>query len=106
MFDKKIVVLIDVPGADYISNDIPSGILSISNIFKEYDYDVIIFDNLITNEKLNEFLKETTPDIVGFSGISTSFGKAKEFSQTIKKISPNTLLLVGGPLASTYEYLI
>lgn len=106
----KHVLLIASKGGDRGEEQriMPYGLMQISNIFKEFHYEVHLIDmELDTEENILNLLSKYKFDIFGFSGISTSFHTVGEISSFIKEtINYKTLFISGGPLSSTYDLLI
>lgn len=112
-------LLIWVPSrrGKYAGKTFPVGLLYVGKIFEKYGINVQIVDiyNYAFDGKLeDEFCIDTVlqkinqvkPEIIGFSGIATSYGWTKKFSKKIKSEFPSIIQIAGGPLASTYELLL
>jgi len=95
----------------------PVGLLYVGKIFEEHGINVKIvdiynfaFDGKLEDEYcLDTIVKEINqlkPEIIGFSGIATSYGWTKFLSKSIKKAFPSIIQIVGGALSSTYELLL
>lgn len=55
---------------------------------------------------LDNVIESFKPDIIGYGGISTSYGKTKQLSMHIKEKYLNIIQIAGGPLATTFELLL
>ena len=51
-------------------------------------------------------IEDFNPNIIGFTGIATSYGLAKELSILIRNQYPEVILIAGGALASAYDLLL
>ena len=51
-------------------------------------------------------IEDFNPNIIGFTGIATSYGLAKELSILIRNQYPEIILIAGGALASAYDLLL
>jgi radical SAM superfamily enzyme YgiQ (UPF0313 family) len=93
------------------------GLLYAGSIIERCGHSVKIYDPYINDEnlthldcgnysELDEILNDFHPDIVGFGGIASSFGRTKKLSYYIHQNYPDILQISGGPLASVYELLL
>lgn len=72
---------------------------------QQEDIDLNKFDSGDFN-RIDEVIEEFEPGIVGFGGISTSYGRTKILSQHIKAKYPYIFQIAGGALASVYDLLL
>ncbi|MGD1004214.1 MAG: radical SAM protein [Methanoregulaceae archaeon] len=115
---KKRVLLINVPSRRGKSGlMVPMGLLYVGGILERAGHSTKIYDPHLNDENLtlfdrgdysvlDEILEKYNPDIVGFGGIASSYGRTKKLSGHVKKRSPSTLQMAGGPLASVYTLLL
>lgn len=92
------------PGAGMI----PLGPMAAANIFMDSGVEVRIFNMFLDGGKevLLTTIGEYKPDIVGYSGIASSYPGAKEVSHAIRAAFKDIIHMAGGPLASTYDLLL
>ena len=108
-YKKKIerALLIQVPGVDRKDRFAPIGLLAVAKILQNSGIHVVICDMCIEDaSKMVDIVKKTRFDLIGFGGIATSYGTAKEFSEFLHKFCPDSVYVAGGPLASTYDILL
>tara|TARA_B100001971_G_scaffold142957_1_gene132121 strand:+ start:742 stop:2346 length:1605 start_codon:yes stop_codon:yes gene_type:complete len=80
------------------------GIYYIASYLRENNYNVSVFDfdNLRPDEaKLRKMISESDFDLVGITGMATSYNYVKWLSSLIKEYKPNIPIVLGGPLATT-----
>jgi len=53
-----------------------------------------------TLERFQRELTETAYDVVGISGIIPNFGKVREMCRVVRKLSPESTIVVGGHVAA------
>lgn len=78
----------------------PLGIGYIAAVLEKEDFDVKIIDcrPLYMNTKnLIEKLKKISPDVIGFTSTVLEIGRSCQISKLLKKLLPNSLLIIGGP---------
>lgn len=110
------ILLINVPSrkgpAGFM---IPLGLLQVGAIVERLGHKAKIVDPYLLDEyatrglNMNLYdavIEEFKPDIVGFGGIATSYGRAKEFSLYFNQRYPEIIQIAGGPLASVYDLLL
>ena len=114
----KHCLLIDVPSRKGKGGkDAPLGLLYVGGIIERCGHIVKIYDPWLNDNNLTRLdrgdyteldviLKEFHPDIVGFGGIASSYGRTKKLSCHIKEKYPGVLQIAGGPLASVYKLLL
>jgi len=114
----KRILLINVPSRRGKGGKmLPMGLLYAGSIIERCGHSVKIYDPYLNDEnltkldngdylELEKILEDYHPDIVGFGGIASSFGRTKKISRYINKNYPNVLQISGGPLASVYELLL
>jgi radical SAM superfamily enzyme YgiQ (UPF0313 family) len=89
------------------ANCLPMGPMAAANIFSGEGHEARIFDLLYGGiDSLMEMVGEYKPDIVGYSGIASSYPMAKEVSASIRAKYGDIVHLAGGPLASTYDLML
>jgi radical SAM superfamily enzyme YgiQ (UPF0313 family) len=92
----------------------PMGLLQVGAILEGLGHTPIIFDPIlnIADQKsinfgsLDQILGNFKPDIVGYSGVATSYGMSKQYSLYIRHRFPKIIQIAGGPLASVYSFLL
>jgi len=114
----KRILLINVPSRRGKGGKmLPMGLFYAGSIIERCGHSVKIYDPYLNDEnltkldngdylELEKILEDYPPDIVGFGGIASSFGRTKKISSYINKNYPNVLQISGGPLASVYELLL
>lgn len=55
---------------------------------------------------LDNIIESFKPDIIGYGGIATSYGKTKQLAIHVKEKQPSVIQIAGGPLATTFELLL
>ncbi|MGA2121555.1 MAG: radical SAM protein [Methanoregula sp.] len=113
------VLLINVPSRrDTHGGTMPPlGLLYAGSIFERLGHRAKIYDPYLSNtnfeifdagdySELDSIIRDFHPDIVGFGGIASSYGRTKKLSAFIKKKYPGVFQIAGGPLASVYELLL
>ena len=115
---KKRILLINVPSRRGRGGKmLPLGLLYAGSIIERCGYPVKIYDPLIDDNcltrldkgdlsELDRIIGEFKPEIVGFGGIASSFGRTKKISLHIKQRWPEIMHIAGGPLASVYKLLL
>jgi anaerobic magnesium-protoporphyrin IX monomethyl ester cyclase len=92
----------------------PMGLLQVGAILEGLGHKPLIFDPVIVNtgvkhlgySYLDQILDNFKPDIVGYSGVATSYGRAKQYALYIRRRYPQIIQIAGGPLASAYSLLL
>lgn len=86
---------------------LPLGLLYVGGILERNGHNPKIID-MYTNtvDSLDKMMEEFNPSIVGFGGISSSYGGTKQLSVYLKEKYPKVVQIAGGPLASTYDLLL
>lgn len=92
----------------------PMGLLQVGAILEGIGHTPFIFDPILGNrglkhlgyDSLDQLLDSFKPDIVGYSGVATSYGRAKQYAIHIRKRYPKIIQMAGGPLASVYSLLL
>jgi anaerobic magnesium-protoporphyrin IX monomethyl ester cyclase len=90
------------PRLAYPSGDVPLGLCYLaSSILKHTKADVEILDTTFINEEPLEYLekkfKENQYEYAGFSVMTTTLKDSNKVAQMIKKVSPKTKVIYGGP---------
>ncbi|MGE3974361.1 MAG: radical SAM protein [Bdellovibrionales bacterium] len=87
----------------------PVGSTSIIDYLIPYGYDPIFYDIDAFRPKFEEvvdFFRREQPDIWGISAVvSTAYRYVKEITHAVKKVSPNTKIILGGNMAASAEIL-
>jgi radical SAM superfamily enzyme YgiQ (UPF0313 family) len=79
----------------------------VGGIIERCGHKAKIFDLYLESvDSLRKTIKEFNPSVIGFGGIATSYGMTKQLSLDLKEHFPDILQIAGGPLASTYEFLL
>ena len=86
---------------------IPFGPMAVASSLRAEGWESQLHDFIFcTPEQLLESIEEYQPDFIGYSGIASSYTTTKEISHAVRKRFPRLTQMAGGPLASTYEYLL
>jgi radical SAM superfamily enzyme YgiQ (UPF0313 family) len=91
---------------------LPLGLLYVGGIIERAGHEVKIHDlylhdlRLEQMDKLDQLIEEYGPDVIGFSGIASSYGKTKRISIHLRQRYPHIIQMAGGSLASVYEHLL
>lgn len=95
---------------------LPVGLLYVGSVIERYGHTAKILDPYLGDEKLEHFddffakfdttIESFKPNIIGYSGIATSYGRAKTLSEFVDRNYPHIIQIAGGPLASTYDLLL
>jgi radical SAM superfamily enzyme YgiQ (UPF0313 family) len=75
-----------------------------ARIFDPYLYDADLGDDIVA--ALRRTIEDFNPRVVGFGGISTSYGRAKELSASIRRDHPEMVMIAGGALSSVADLLL
>lgn len=114
----KRILFINVPSRRGKGGKVlPMGLLYAGSIIERCGHVAKIYDPYLNDENLTKLdngdyteldaiMEEYRPDIVGFGGIASSFGRTKKISGYIKEKRPDILQITGGPLASVYKLLL
>ncbi|MDP2923782.1 MAG: radical SAM protein [Candidatus Omnitrophota bacterium] len=105
------ILLCNLPIRDKASEFPPVACTVLYNVLKRAGYNNSTFYDIDVKrpsaEELNRFFKEERFDIVGISAVvSTGYSYTKFLSETIKKASPETQVILGGNLAAAYEVVL
>lgn len=89
----------------------PLGSLSIINYLRKNDGGEVEFYNIDGNrpsyDDVIAHIRERRPEILGISAVvSTSYAYTKRLALDVKRIAPDTLIVVGGSLAASAEILL
>ncbi len=104
-------MLVTTPIRPYPTTFPPIGSLSILNYLRKNGGGEAEFYNIDGNRPeysdVLEHILRRQPDILGISAVvSTAYAYTKRLSQDVKRISPDTLIVVGGSLAASAEILL
>jgi len=95
----KIAILQKVP-FEYI------GVMSISAVIRKLGHEHEVFISDIDKVHLSENVRSYSPDIIGFSLMSTDYKWFTEQLSWLRKTSPDIPIIVGGPHATFFPELI
>mgnify|MGYP001772929418 CR=1 FL=1 len=74
------------------------GYLATSLLMKGEDVEIIdAAKDAISPERLAQIVKERKVDVVGFYVLSPLISSVREYADEIKKVAPDTVIIVGGP---------
>jgi radical SAM superfamily enzyme YgiQ (UPF0313 family) len=104
-------MLVTTPIRPYPTTFPPIGSLSILSYLRKNGVGDVEFYNIDGNRpeypEVLEHIRHRQPDILGISAVvSTAYAYTKKLSQDVKRISPDTLIVVGGSLAASAEILL
>ena len=89
------------PRFKYPSGDPPVGLAYLAaSVLKYTDADVDIIDTTFEDDPvmfLNDHFKKNRYDLLGFSVMTSSLKDAKNVIKIVKKYSPDTKIIFGGP---------
>jgi anaerobic magnesium-protoporphyrin IX monomethyl ester cyclase len=77
----------------------PLGVLYIGTIIKEGGYEVSVLDAAAKGwpiDKILEWVKNESPDVIGLSALTPSFVQAMEIARRSKELLPDVKIIVGG----------
>ncbi len=104
------ILLCNLPIRDKATEFPPVACTILYNVLKNAGYSPFFYDIDVkrpSGEELYCFFKKERFDIVGISAVvSTGYSYTKFLSQTIKKASPETQVILGGNLAAAYEVVL
>jgi len=112
------VLLINVPSRKGIGGKcLPMGLLYVGGILERAGHIAKIIDPYIKDTELTEFdrknfsdideiIDQFHPEIIGFGGIGSSYGRTKILSEYLYKQYPGIFQIAGGPLSSVSELLL
>jgi radical SAM superfamily enzyme YgiQ (UPF0313 family) len=115
---EKRILFINTPSRRQRNGgEIPLGLIYAGSIIERCGHNAKIYDPYLNDEELKRFdngdyseldgiLEEYCPDIVGFGGIASSYGRTKKLSNYIFEKHPGILQIAGGALASANELLL
>ncbi len=77
---------------------LPLGIAYIAAVLEKHNYNVKVIDCTInvSHSELIELVKNENPDVVGITATTPIFESAKRVAADIKKISPSSVIIIGG----------
>lgn len=109
MVSPKIIIL-TLPLREQATYWPPLGSLSVITALKKAGFETQFYNlDLLRprHEDILTHLEKEKPEIVGISAVvSTGYGYAKKLSLGIKKILPNTTIILGGNLGASAEVLL
>lgn len=96
---------------------LPIGLLYVASIIERNGHKAKIYDPYLNDVACSDFdsdnftgiekeIEAFKPEIIGFSGISTSYGRTKKLSYHIKTNYPEIYQIAGGVLSSVNELLL
>ena len=75
----------------------PLGIICVGTIMKTLGHEVVLADFMIEkNGKIEKYLKDFKPDIVGITSQCSDVVNVTKIAKTVKKFNPNIKVIVGG----------
>lgn len=77
----------------------PLGIGYIASVLEKEGFDVKIIDCIPSDMSIEDLIKELktiNPDVIGFTSTVLEIGKSCQISKELKKVLPNSLLVIGG----------
>jgi anaerobic magnesium-protoporphyrin IX monomethyl ester cyclase len=87
----------------------PFGSMAVINALKKAGFDPMFYDidGLRPKfEDVEEYFRKEQPDVLGISAVvSTAYSYTKKLVRMLKRVSPNTRVVVGGNLAASAEIL-
>lgn len=90
-------------------NNIPYGLATIAAVLRKDGFDVEIYDinaRRPSKEEIIAGLERTSWDLVGLSGLITTYGFQQWLIPELKKMNPETLVVSGGGLATSCTALL
>lgn len=95
----------------------PLGLLYVASIIKRCGHEAQLYDPYVDDydlgdldrnnyKKLDDIIENYKPDIIGFGGIATSYGRTKKLSLYLHNNYPDIFQIAGGPLSSVYDLLL
>ncbi|MBN4077998.1 cobalamin-dependent protein [Nitrospina gracilis] len=108
---KPRILIVTTPIRPIPTNFPPIGSLSVINSLKKAGFIDTEFYNIDLlrpqYSKIIEHIKKVNPDILGISAVvSTAYDFTKKLSLDIKKVLPNTTIILGGNLGASAEILL
>lgn len=104
------IVLCTTPIRSYPTSYPPFGSMAIIQNLRLAGYDPYFYDidGLRPGfEEVVRYFENEAPDVVGISAVvSTAYAYTKDLALAIKRVSPNTKIVVGGNLAASSELLL
>lgn len=112
------VILINSPSRKGQSGmTLPLGLLYVGKIILNCGHEAKIIDPYLDDVSLQNFevgdfssiaavIEDYQPEIVGFGGIASSYGRTKQMSLFLKKNYPGIFQIAGGALSSVYQILL
>jgi anaerobic magnesium-protoporphyrin IX monomethyl ester cyclase len=104
-------LLVTTPNREKPSTFPPIGVLSLIHYLRKGGQENVEFYNIDGNrpdyeEALNH-IKAAAPDVLGISAVvSTAYGFTKRLADDVKKMLPDTLIVLGGNLAASAEIIL
>jgi anaerobic magnesium-protoporphyrin IX monomethyl ester cyclase len=112
------ILLINIPSRrGKGGNCLPLGLLYVGGILERAGHTVEIFDPYSIDLELTQFdagnfsdidtiIRRNRPEIIGFGGIASSYGRTKKVSEYLHTNYPDIFQIAGGPLSSLYELIL
>lgn len=104
--DKILLIYI---ASEKRMEEMPYGLIYVSEALKKEGFDVRLIDNVIeqkTEEQLLQDVFHEEPRVVGYGGITAGYAFVKRLSKKIKAQFPSIVQIAGGVLASTEDLLL
>ena len=95
--------LLVFPRFKYPSGDPPLGVAYLAAVLRERGLAVDVFDATFVPQPLRELrrrVQDTHYDLVGISTLTSMIGDAAEIARAVKEVSPETMVIAGGPHAT------
>lgn len=111
MHNTFTTVFITLPQRGCPSFSPPLGPLAVINALKKHGYENIHFYNIDvlrpSREKAIEHIVSLHPDVVAISApVSTAYDNCRFFSKELKKVLPNTRIILGGNMTASAEIIL
>lgn len=85
---------------------LPLGLLYVGGAIERCGHKARILDLYLDGADLYKVIDEFKPEIIGYGGIATSYGRTKKLAKAVRSRYGNIFQIAGGPLASTYDLLL
>lgn len=100
----KVILINPSIRQEALPSFIPTGLGYLASYLEEAGHTCDILDlnalRLSDKETTSTFKKLERYDVIGLTGLITNYLQIKEFSKEIKKLFPNKLIVVGGPVTT------
>lgn len=102
-------LLVQLPHKDRVATLFPIGIANIATALSEVGVESEILDIFAlsySREDVVEFLRKSRWDMIGINAYSTQYPWAKWLADEAKRLHPDVLIIMGGPLATFNSKLV